>query len=272
MRAAMVQVRSKALDTEENSEKVLAALDGDEDLLIFPELFLTGYHVGRDVYRVAVEETSEVVERIRGEAKAKRKAIVLGAPVRSSEVKGHVHNSALIFTPEGAVRRYDKINLVNFGPFDEKLFFAPGEHLTTFKVKGMKLGVIICYDIFFPHLTQAYALSGVDGVVVISASPSITRTFFEAVLPARAIENTIYMLYSNVVGPDGKMEFWGGAQAYSPRGALLIKGKYFEEDRVVVDLEEEEVKLARRYRPTLRNTPIHVKRFLEKEMYPIENL
>lgn len=272
MKAVMVQVRSRALDVEENAQKVLEALDSEGDLFIYPELFLTGYTVGRDVYRVALEETSGVVEDIREEVKRKKKAVVVGAPVRSSTIRGHIHNSALIFTPSGKIGRYDKINLVNFGPFDEMLFFTPGSSLTTFTAGGFTFGVIICYDIFFPHLTQAYALSGADAVICISASPSMTRPFFERVLPARAIESTIYMLYSNVVGPDGRQEFWGGAQGYTPRGELINRGKYFEEDRVEVELREEEVEIARRYRPTLRNTPLELKRYLTEELYPVRGL
>ncbi|HDD60329.1 MAG: hypothetical protein DRN35_04595 [Thermoplasmata archaeon] len=272
MKAVMVQLRSKALDVKENAHMVLEALDGEGDLFIFPELFLTGYTIGRDVYSVALDETSEVVEELKEEARRKKKGIVVGAPVKSSTVRGHVHNSALIFTPSGEVGRYDKINLVNFGPFDEMHFFTPGGDLTTFTVGKFTFGVIICYDLFFPHLTQAYALSGADAVICISASPSMTRPFFEAVLPARAIENTVYMLYSNVVGPDGRQEFWGGAQGYTPRGALIKRGKYFEEDRVEVELKPEEVEIARRYRPTLRNTPLQLKRYLIDELYPIRSL
>lgn len=272
MKAVMVQKRSVALKVEENAQRILEALDSEGELFIFPELFLTGYTVGRDVYRVALDETSGVVEDIREEAKRKKKAVVVGAPVKSSTVRGHIHNSALIFTSSGEVGRYDKINLVNFGPFDEMLFFTPGSSLTTFTVGGFTFGVIVCYDLFFPHLTQSYALSGADAVICISASPSMTRPYFEAILPARAIESTVYMLYSNVVGPDGRQEFWGGAQGYTPRGALIKRGRYFEEDRVEVELSEEEVEIARRYRPTLRNTPLELKRYLTGQLYPVRRL
>ena len=122
------------------------------------------------------------------------------------------------------------------------------------EIEGFRFGLTICYDIFFPELTKAYALSGADAVVCISASPSMTRKFFEKVMVARAIENTIFFAYSNMVGFDSRMNFWGGAALIGPTGSRLAKGPYYSESSVKGKLDHHSLKLSRKHRPTIRDT------------------
>jgi predicted amidohydrolase len=123
-----------------------------------------------------------------------------------------------------------------------------------FELFGRKYGACVCYDLFFPELMKAYALAGADAVLCISASPSTSREQFERVLPSRAVENTMYALYTNQVGTQLNMVFFGGAQAYGPKGNLMSRAKYFEDDIVVLDLDEKELDAARRMRPTIKDT------------------
>jgi predicted amidohydrolase len=156
--------------------------------------------------------------------------------------------------PNGKVDAYKKMFLPNFGPFEEKIFFSQGQSLSIFETDFGKIGLCICYDLFFPEIVKSYALRGADLVVCISASPSITRKFFEAILPARAIENTIFVAYANLVGTQEDLVFWGGGQVYGPKGDLLVKAPYFEESVVKCDLDFDELEDARTMRPTLRDT------------------
>jgi predicted amidohydrolase len=251
----LVQSMHDRFDPDENARAVIdAAGASDADMLVFPELFLTGYCLGRSVnsYAMAIDDTH--IAEIAEAASDRGKAIVAGFPERSDEVRGQVHNSAAVFLPDRGVSTYRKMHLVDFDPFEEWAYYTPGKAPHVFEFKGVRFGVTICYDIFFPELVKYYALSGVDAVICISASPSTTRPFFEAIVPARAIENTVFMVYDNMVGMDGRIGFGGGGTNVGPRGEVLAKGPYFEEARVRATIDPEAIEQSRRHRPTIRDT------------------
>src|SRR5207245_9149616 len=100
-----------------------------------------------------------------------------------------------------------------------------------------KLGILICHDACFPELAKAYALEGADALAIISASPATSKPFFDKILPARAIENTLFVLYANLVGTELSIVFQGGTQAIGPRAEDLGRGKDFEEDVVIADVD-----------------------------------
>jgi hypothetical protein len=108
--------------------------------------------------------------------------------------------------------------------------------------------------LFFPELLKGMALKGADIIVCISASPSISKEHFEQVLPARAIENTVFMAYANLVGTQENLVFWGGSQAYSPKGDFIERAAYNKEDVVTIDVDFDLISEARAGRPTLRDT------------------
>jgi predicted amidohydrolase len=236
----------------------------DSDIVVFPEMFLTGYSLGDDVRAESREIEDPLFGKLSDIAREGEKHIIFGLPERSSVTRGHIHNSAMVIGPDGIIGAYRKMHLVNFGPFEEWEYFTPGNQTLSFEVKGFRIGLIICYDIFFPELTKHYALDDIDAVICISASPSVTRPYFEAVMKARAIENTIYFLYSNLVGFDSRMDFWGGGEIISPRGNTVAKGPYFEESSIRGELSADEISLARSLRPTLRDTRMKPREYLRE--------
>lgn len=250
----VVQRRHVRLGPEKNLEVVLDSVrSSSAELLVLPEMFLTGYTLGDEVFDLALSTDDEVVSRILEAAREHRKHIVIGLPLRSENVTGQVTNSALVISPTGIIGRYDKMHLVEFGPFEEHAYFTPGKGPLMVNIGGWRVGIMICYDLFFPELTRYYALKGCDVVVCISASPSLTRHYFEEVMKARAIENTVYLIYSNLVGFDSRMDFWGGGAIIGPRGELVVKGPYYEEASLRGSLDPEVLMSARRNRPTIRD-------------------
>jgi predicted amidohydrolase len=167
---------------------------------------------------------------------------------------GVLYNSALVCSPDSEPETYRKMVLANFGPFEEDLYFARGDRMPIFDTPVGRVGVEICFDMFFPEITKLYALEGADMALCISASPSVTREFFERIMPARAIENTIFVAYANLVGTEQNMTFWGGAQLIGPRGNLKAGGKPFVEGIVKAGVELSELEVARQFRPTIRET------------------
>lgn len=255
MKIALVQVESVCGEPDANIETIRRSMDEtDADLLVFPEMFLTGYNLGDEVFKKALDLGGKRIAGLSALCREKGKALIFGMPRRDDVVRGEVYNSAVAMDANGGVSVYDKWYLPNFGPFDERRYFRPGGHLSTLEVNGMTFGLIICYDLFFPEFVKLYAMMGCDAVVCISASPCMTAKFFKKLLPARAIENTAYMVYSNVLGDQRNVVFWGGAQVWSPLGNAKAKAKEYEEEIVECVLDPEEIECSRHLRPTIKDT------------------
>jgi predicted amidohydrolase len=256
MRIALAQTPCALGDKKENLARMKRMVEGTPaDLYVFPELFLTGYMVRDEVFRLAEGVDGKSVKEVQRLMDEHGASVLFGMPAWDGEVPGLLRNSAVMVSPNEIVQRYDKINLATFGPFEEGLYFAPGSTGTLMEVDGHRIGVVICYDLFFPELAKSYALVGAEAIVCISASPTTSRDFFEKLMLARAIESTAYTVYVNQVGTQLNEVFFGGSEAYGPRGNRLGKNKYFERDVGVFELSAEELRLARRTRPTVRDSP-----------------
>ncbi|HEV8360011.1 MAG TPA: nitrilase-related carbon-nitrogen hydrolase [Candidatus Thermoplasmatota archaeon] len=223
------------------------------DLCVFPELYLTGYF-NRDALRTLAEPLDgPLVDELRKVAKRSGSHIVVGMP-RQGELRGVVHNSSVLVTPGGEAHAYDKVYLPTFSVFEEDIYFGEGHALPTFKTDLGRIGMSICYDLFFPEVTKSLALQGAEILTCISASPTISRTYFEKVLPARAVETTSFLLFTNLVGPQDTLTFWGGAKVFGPLGDLQAEGPAMKEAVTRATLDLEEVNVARLKRPVLRDS------------------
>lgn len=267
MKVTFVQKEYDLGHKAKNIEIMKEELESSEsDLLIFPEMFLTGYGIRQDVFNLAENINGPSVKKIVQLCQETGKGVVFGMPRRDEKQRGNVYNSAVMVLPDGEVYVYDKWYLANFGPFEEMQFYKKGRTITVADTPWGKIGLIICFDLFFPELTKAYALAGADMVICISASPSATRKFFEKVLPARAIESTVFMLYSNVCGPDNNMVFWAGAQAYGPRGDKIARMDPFVHENLDLEIDLRDLDIARQNRPTLRDSRPEIFELILNEM------
>ena len=250
MKICLVSASPKIGNKKKNIEKMKKFIEKeDADLYVFGEMFLTGYACREEIFSLAEGKEGESIKRIQEICDGK--GVIFGMPLEERE--GIIYNSAVFVKPDG-VEIYSKNFLANFGPFEEKFYFSPAREVPVFLFNGWKIGIAICYDIFFPELIKGMALKGADLIVCISASPSLTRKQFEAVLPARAIENTVFVAYSNLVGEENGLSFWGGSRAYKPNGEIINKTEYFKEESIVCNIDRGELREARIARPTLRDT------------------
>ncbi len=254
MKLAIISMRPKIGDKNENIKKIERFVKKQKaDLYVFGEMSLTGYPLKDEIRDYAEEKNGPSIKKIKKIAKENNCYIAFGMPIKNTEVKGLNYNSAILIHPDGKVDTYNKWFLPTFGPFEEKIFYDEGNDLTLCKTKFGKIGLIVCYDLFFPELCKAYSQMGADMIICISASPSITRKYFETLLPARAIENTTFIVYSNIVGNQEELVFWGGGQAYDPLSNLLVKSEYFKENIVTCKIDSELIKTARANRPVIRD-------------------
>lgn len=252
--AALAQLAPVLRDTEANLKKLTKAVARAEaDLFLAGEMFLSGY-MARDAFsRLAEPLDGPSVKAVMELARDHGTHIVFGMPEREPGTK-RLFNSSVMVTPDGRVAAYRKIYPANFGPFEEGLYFGRGSDLVLVNTELGKVGLLICYDSFFPELAKMYALAGADILAIISASPATSKPFFDRILPARAIENAVYVLYANLVGTELNVVFQGGTQGIGPRGEDLGRAKDFEEGTVSAAVDPRDVKTARTFRPTLRDT------------------
>jgi len=254
MKVALVTMRPKIADKKANLKKMEEFIEKTEaDLFVFGELTICGYHVKDELRDIAETVDGPIINHIKKIAKRKNCYIVFGMPLKSSRVRGIIHNASVLVHPNGKVDTYNKWFLPTTGPFEEKIFFDEGEELNLIDTKFGKIGLIVCYDLYFPEITRAYTLMGADIIICISATPSVTRKYFETLIPARAVENTIFMIYANLVGTQENLVFWGGSQIYDPLAKLIVKAPYYKESVTTCEIDIKQVEFARLNRPVVRD-------------------
>lgn len=265
MKLALVQLPCILGEKAKNLEIIKSAVkESDSDIVVFGEMFLTGYMCRDNLTKLAEPLEGPSIKKIVDIAREYDTHIVFGMPERDSDIKGLFYNSAILVYPNEKVGCYRKMHLANFGPFEEHLYFGTGGNLPVFETRFGKIGMLICFDCFFPEVSKIYALKGADILVCISASPSTTRIFFEKVIEARAIENAIFFTYTNLVGTELNMVYWGGNTVIGPRGDVKAKGEYFKEDIVKCAINLKDLGTAREFRPTLRDTRMELFSELQK--------
>ncbi|MDY6984971.1 MAG: carbon-nitrogen hydrolase family protein [Candidatus Thermoplasmatota archaeon] len=269
MRLELVQGYERIFDKERNADFIKNRLEESEaDLIIFPELFLTGYVINERAFELAEKKSSQLIREIAESAEKNKKATIFGAVEEDEEVKGLYYNSAFVIDEKGAVDTYRKISLPNFGPFNEKRFFCEGGERKTFSLKGAKVCVLICYDLFFPQLC-----SPCDLLVYISASPYTSRSSFEKLFPARALESTSYLAYVNLAGREESTMFWGGSRALDPHGDEILRMKYFESEIAQADVDIGSLSQIRTRRPVIRDAKMGiVEKNIKKGLFQVGSL
>jgi predicted amidohydrolase len=264
MKVALITMRPKVADKKANLEIMKNHVEKTKaDIYVFGELSICGYHVKDELRDIAETVDGPAIKFMKNVAKKNDCYIVFGMPTKDSIVKGLIYNSSVLVHPNGKVDVYNKWFLPTVGPFEEKIFFDEGEKLKICDTKFGKIGLIICYDIFFPELCRAYTLLGADIIISISATPTVSRKLFETLIPARAVENTVFFIYVNLVGTQENLIFWGGSQAYDPLSNLIIKAPYFKESVKVIDIDLKQLEYSRAVRPVLRD----IKSEIYKDLY-----
>jgi len=254
---ALAQISCKVGDKKHNIDvmkKIVKEAKGkDASLVIFPELSLTGY-VSRDLtYELAETIPGPSIHSMEETAKKEKMYVVFGMLEKSGKASAVLYNTAVLLGPNGFIGKYRKMHLPTHSVFEEKRYFRQGYEAPVFKTDIGKIGLMICYDAFFPELARLLRLQGAQFLVCISASPSVRRTFFEVLTTARAIENTAFLAYVNLVGIENGLQFWGGSRLIAPNGHVISQAKYDEEDLVMGTVDYADLKRTETFVPTLRD-------------------
>ncbi len=257
IKLALAQISSRRENKKENLQKIeeftIKAKEQAADLVIFPELSLTGYVVHDQIYELAEIIPGPSTKRIEDLAKKTGMHIIFGMPELSEKTEATIFNTAVFVGPNGFIGRYRKMYLPTHSVFEEKRYFRPGYQTASFDTTLGNIGLCICYDIFFPEVFRLTRLKGAELIVCISASPAVRRSYFEILTAARALENTAFLAYVNLVGVEDGLQFWGGSRLVSPTGDILAKAKYDEEDFVICEVDYSNIRPAETFIPTLRD-------------------
>ncbi|WP_449407247.1 carbon-nitrogen hydrolase family protein [Microbacterium maritypicum] len=216
-------------------------------LLVTPEMFVTGYNIGA---RLAPLATPDLAERVAAIAAETGIAIVAGLP--EPVPGGGIANALVLVDREGQeLLRYRKTHL--FGALDRSLFMAGDTLPGIVDLHGVRLSVLICYDVEFPETVRAAALAGADAVIVPTAQMEPYAHIAERLIPVRAWESQVHVVYVNRVGAEGDLSYVGRSSIASPEGTTLASLGAHDIGLVIATIDPETTRRARRENPYLHD-------------------
>jgi len=242
MRVGFYQYTPQFGEVAKNLDRVIAALEQVEaDLIVLPELFASGYQfVSQDEVMQLAEPVPDgpTTRRLMDLAKRRRIVIIAGLP----ELAGAAcYNSAIVVGPSGFVGCYRKTHLF----FEETLFFTPGD--TGFQVWDIgpaKIGVMICFDWYYPEAARTLALNGAE---IICHPSNLVLPNCPDSMPVRCLENRVFAITCNRTGTEtrgGKdpLTFIGNSEIVAPRGAILHRASRDREELCIVEIDPAEAR------------------------------
>jgi len=225
LRVALGQMDIALGDPEANLRTVQAlaaeAAEKQADLLVLPELWGSGYDLGR-TQELADELNTGLFAAVATLARHHGLAIC-GSLLEWSSETGRAYNTATLYDANGALRgTYRKVHLI--GLMDEDRYLGAGEEASVLELPWGSGALAICYDLRFPELFRRYALGGAGLVLLPSEWPVQRIEHWRTLLKARAIENQCFVIACNRVGADRANTFGGYSAIVDPRGEVLVEG------------------------------------------------
>jgi predicted amidohydrolase len=261
-RLAVAQIAPTLGDLEKNltlHEKMARqAIEQSANLLVFPELSLTGYFLKDQVPSVALRADSPLLQRFR--ELSLRVAMVLGFV---EEAPDHRFYNAAAYLEGGEIRHiHRKVYLPTYGIFDEARYLAAGDRVRAFDTPLGRMAILICEDLWHPAVPAIAAWDGAEILICPSASPGRGLGQAEPFQNATTWERTLrtcgdlltsYVVYANRVGYEDGACFWGGSEVVTPGGEPLAKARYLEEDFLLAEMDPGGLRRARVANPLLRD-------------------
>ena len=307
MKVAIYQTSPILLNLQTNLDNVLQKIhEGKENgaqLIIFPELALTGYFVGQRYHEVALRMDSGEIQKIVSATKGT--AAVVGFIEESLSM--NFYNSALVAIDGKLLFAYRKLNLPNYGVFEERKYFSPGKRVPVFRLHNMNISIFICNDLWHPSLPYLGVAQKADVFVTLfNSSQGSMGTEFSNIESWGIINKFysrvfgIYNLCANRVGEEAWNErdsmlaiehpqdgaplaktlenikvpfkFWGGSEIINPFGQQIAKAALYEKDAIFGEISKDLLRQKRILLPYLRNDdPFFTHRELQRILHGKEN-
>ncbi len=259
MRIALAQINTTVGDLNNNTDKIIKQVEKAKkrkaDLVVFPELAITGYPpkdllLKKSFVKETEHRLSEIIKASSGIG------VIIGTikqgqgkriPIDVYDISMAAHfpgmpltNTAILLDNQNIIGSHEKIWLPTYDVFDEKRYFEPGKDIKVFPYRNKKIGINICEDLWIDNgPTDQQVKKGADLIIIISASPYYVGKWQvrKELVKNQAITNQVPILYVNLVGGQDDLIFDGGSLAYDAKGNLIGLAKHFEEDLLVINLD-----------------------------------
>lgn len=255
MKIALAQINTVLGNLDRNLDKhinyVEDAISKKADVIVFPELSLTGYSLKDLNFEVALN-LSETGKLDKLKELSRNIDIVCGLVEESKSYS--LYNSSVYFSGEKIVHTHQKIYPPTYTLFEEFRYFSAGKKCSTFETRFGSAGMLVCEDMWHLSLPYTLAMKGAKIIYGIAASPTRMgvnsdnfknyeinseqhRTF------ARLL--SLYFVFTNRVGYEDGVNFWGGSEIVDPFGNVIVAGKLFDEELIIADIDMNDVRRAR---------------------------
>lgn len=251
---AVAQTKPRLGDLRWNLDKHLEAAESASDrganLILFPELSLTGYSVRDLNSEVALKVGDVFFDPLK--SLSRKISIAVGTVLKDDA--GGIRNS-LVYLEDGVTKHvHYKVYLPTYGIFEEQRYFLPGKKVQAFDTKFGKLGLLICEDLWHVSLPYLLAIQGVRLILASAASP--TRLSGDSPEHSGHIANSeqhksfarllsLFLAFAGRVGFEDGVNFWGGSEVVSPHGEIIASARLFDEDAILSEIDLAEVDRAR---------------------------
>jgi predicted amidohydrolase len=262
----LAQIKPKLGCIAENlttiEEQIAKAAKAGAELIVFPELALSGYFLKDLVPEVALRINSPEIKRLI--ELSKKISIAIGFVEETDDY--HFFNTA-IYLEEGEIKHlHRKVYLPTYGLFDEQRYLARGESFRAFDTKFGRFGMLICEDMW--HLSASYilAMDGATTLICLSSSPTRgieddspgSAVAWQKLTSTTAMFLNCRVLYCNRIGFEDGVNFWGGSEYIAPSGESIIRGALMDEDFVAARVDEGSLRRERIFSPMMRDENLFV--------------
>jgi NAD+ synthase (glutamine-hydrolysing) len=254
LRLALAQVNPTVGALAHNAGMIMKQIEKarrhEADVVVFPELTLTGYPP--EDLLLKPQFISDNLDQIK-KISSRVSGIVAIIGFVDRDESSNIYNSAAVIAGKKIIDVYHKIFLPNYGVFDEFRYFKPGKRFPVYSLNDIKFGINICEDIWHrdgPSVIQSRA--GAELIININASPyeKDKQGTREAILRERSAENRVIIIYLNAVGGQDELVFDGSSMIYDHRGMMIARGRQFEEEMLIADLDMKTVRAFRKKNKT----------------------
>ena len=273
---ALVQFNTKLGDLGANLAKHLDLIDqarrGGADLVIFPELSLTGYALLDLAVETAIRPHQD--DPVFNELLAASQEIDLVVGFVHEDRRHRFFIASAYLAGGKIVHIHNKIYLPTYGMFDEGRFFAPGDSVRAFDTRFGRMGMLICEDFWHASLPYLLWLDGADILLLTSSSPGRGLTQKPRLSSSEWVEHTNrayaglftnFVVHANRVGYEDGLNFWGGSTIFDPDGGLVVRVPDFEPALTIAEIDLNQLHRTRARLPLLRDErTIFVQRELER--------
>lgn len=264
--AVLSQIKPKLGSVADNlmliEDQIRKAREIGTDLIVFPELALTGYFLKDLVPEVALRLDSPEIQRL----------VELSCDISIAigfveETDDYLFYNSALYLEDGAIcHLHRKVYLPTYGLFDEQRYLARGESFRAFDTKFGSFGLLICEDMW--HLSASYilAMDGATTLICLSSSPARgiegdslgSASAWQKLTSTTAMFLNCRVLYCNRVGFEDGVNFWGGSEYIAPSGESAVRGELFDEDFVTVLVDEGALRRERICSPMMRDENLFV--------------